>query len=60
MATTYTNFILLKALPAWLRLPREEHSRIADRAFSKALTEHAMAFRYFDAEAFSARASDVA
>tara|TARA_R110000851_G_scaffold326685_1_gene495598 strand:+ start:366 stop:695 length:330 start_codon:yes stop_codon:yes gene_type:complete len=60
MDTTYTIFILLKALPAWLRLPRDERSRIADQAFSKALAEHAMAFRYFDAEAFSARASDVA
>ena len=46
MPTTFTIFVLLKALPAWLRLPRDERSRIADRVFSKALAEHAMAFRY--------------
>lgn len=60
MTTKFTIFILLQALPAWLRLPRDERARIADRAFSKALAENVMAFRYFDAEAFSARASDVA
>ena len=60
MPVKFTIFVLLRALPAWLKLPREERARIADRAFSSALAENAMAFRYFDAEAFSARASDVA
>ena len=60
LAKKYTVFILLKALPAWLRLAREERGRIADAAFAAAFSEGGISFRHFDAEAFNARASDVA
>lgn len=57
---TYTIFLLLRALPAWLQLPRAERQRIAQAALEAALAEGGLSFRFFDAEAFHARVSDIA
>lgn len=57
---TYTIFMLLRTMPDWLRLKRDERSAIAQEAFSFALKDGKVAFSYHDAEAFSARATDVA
>lgn len=52
-------FMLIRALPAWLALPRTERARIASAALASAAAEADLRYRYFDAEAFSARCSDV-
>jgi hypothetical protein len=52
--------MLLKALPAWLSLARDERARIAGEAFAAALQDAGVRHRHFDAEAFSGGASDVA
>ncbi|GAA4423862.1 hypothetical protein GCM10023148_25870 [Actinokineospora soli] len=52
----YTAFMLLTALPAWLALPRSTRDEIA----GKLPTDAAVEVRFYDAEAFSARCSDVA
>ena len=57
---TMTIFLLLRALPAWLALERTERASIADKALAAAFSDESMRFRFFDAEAFSARVSDVA
>lgn len=57
---THTIFLLLRALPAWLQLPRAERQRIAQAALAQALGEGGLTFRFFDAEAFHARVSDIA
>lgn len=57
---TYTLFVLLKALPAWLQLPRSQRQLIAQSALGQALSEGGLSFRFFDAEAFHARISDIA
>ncbi|OLR93684.1 darcynin family protein [Actinokineospora bangkokensis] len=59
--TEYTAFMLLTALPAWLRLSRAERERVADATLGTALARHPRTTaRFFDLEAFSARSSDVA
>lgn len=55
-----TVFLLLEATPAWLALSREERSQIADPAMADAFARPGLSCRYFDAEAFHARISDVA
>ena len=60
MSDRLTIFMLLKALPAWLALSRDERARIARTAFASALTDPSVRHRHFDAEAFSGCASDVA
>ncbi len=60
MSGRFAIFMLLKALPSWLSLQREERAGIAEAAFRRALTDGRVQFRYFDAEAFTSRASDVA
>ncbi|MFE7741788.1 darcynin family protein [Nocardia sp. NPDC057455] len=53
--------MLLTALPDWLALSRPERRRIADSALRSALADRPRtAMRFFDAEAFSARCSDIA
>ncbi len=60
MASKFAVFMLIKALPSWLSLQRDERARIAEAAFADALSGGCVKFRHFDAEAFSGRASDVA
>lgn len=59
--TEYTAFMLLTALPEWLALSRSERRRIADAALGTVLGGRvSTSMRFFDAEAFSARCSDIA
>lgn len=57
---TYTIFVLLRALPAWLRLARPRRNEIATAALTDALKVGAVALRHFDAEGFTGFCSDVA
>ena len=66
MSVTHTRlhfFILLRALPAWLQLPREQRNTIATTALGKALSlstaQQPLSLRHFDAEAFSGVCSDI-
>jgi len=52
-------FLLVRALPAWLALPREDRNKIASTAFEAANPRGELSIRHFDAEAFSAPCSDV-
>ena len=53
--------MLLTALPAWLSLSRQERRELADATLGTALRKHpAISMRFFDAEAFTARCSDIA
>ena len=54
-----TVFVLLMASPDWLALPRADRGRLADEAAKATFTDTRTSFRFFDAEAFSARVSDV-
>ncbi|MBR9651382.1 darcynin family protein [Thalassovita aquimarina] len=55
-----TIFLLLMAKPEWLSLDRAERAEIADKALGAAFGDGTVTFRFFDAEAFNARVSDVA
>ncbi len=55
-----TVFVLLKTTTAWLRLPRQERNRIADRVLAGVLSDGKVTLRMFDAEAFTTRCTDVA
>ncbi len=53
-------FLLVNALPAWLRLPRDERARIFESEVLSLLPRHpGLALRHFDCEAYSAVCSDV-
>lgn len=57
---TFTIFILLRAAAPWLRLTHEERSKAASAAFAPWMKDHPdTKIRYFDAEAFSGRCSDI-
>ena len=61
MSQTYTFFMLLRSQPAWLRLPRAERRRFVAAEIAPLLAAHpAVRLRFYDAEAFSGRCSDVA
>jgi len=56
----YAFFVLLRALPAWLRLTRDERRRHADAHLGGALAASpGVRIRHFDAEAFSGLCSDL-
>jgi hypothetical protein len=56
-----TMFMLLNALPAWLSLPREARRAFHADVLAPILAAHpATTMRYYDAEAFSGRCSDIA
>jgi hypothetical protein len=58
---SFTAFMLLTALPAWLSRTRPERERISEETLGAALGRHpGISMRFFDAEAFSGRCSDVA
>lgn len=57
---TYTFFMLLKTRPAWLALSRPERRAFRDRHLVPVFQRYPeVKTRYYDAEAFSARCSDV-
>ena len=55
----FTVFVLVRALPAWLSLPRDRRNEIGADAIAKALGDDKVALRHFDAEAFSSFCSDI-
>lgn len=57
----YVFFILLRATPAWLSLPRARRRALADEHLGPILQrlEGQLQMRFFDAEAFTAQCSDV-
>ena len=56
-----TVFMLLNALPAWLSLPRGERRAFHAEVLAPILAAHpATRMRYYDAEAFTGRCSDIA
>ncbi|MEC9347540.1 MAG: darcynin family protein [Pseudomonadota bacterium] len=60
MPVTYSLFMLVRATPAWLALPPPERSGWFDRIVRPLLARRpAVRLRYFDAEFFHARISDV-
>lgn len=59
-ASRFTIFMLLEALPAWLKLDRAERAGLASKALETSLTGLAVSHRHYDAEAFSGRCSDLA
>lgn len=58
--THWAIFMHLRTTPDWLRLPRPDRARIAAEAFGPALKDMPVQLRYFDAEAFNDRCTDVA
>jgi len=56
----WSIFMLLRTLPAWLALPRETRAEIAEATFNTAFSKSSLQMSYFDAEAFSARCTDIA
>lgn len=61
MATRYAFFIHLRALPEWLRLPREQRRELGEAHLHALLPRYqgALRLRHFDAEAFAAPCSDL-
>ncbi|WP_020594663.1 darcynin family protein [Spirosoma panaciterrae] len=59
--TTYTIFVLYRALPAWLQLTRSERNDIFTAEVAPILANYQpnVSTRLFDAETFHARVSDV-
>ena len=58
--TETTFFMLVNATPAWLALTPPERFAFVDETIRAFLPQHpSVSLRYFDAEAFSARVSDV-
>ena len=55
----FTVFVLLRALPAWLALSREQRRNIGDQAVGSSLEGSRVTIRHFDAEAFTAFCSDL-
>ena len=58
----YTIFMLLTATPAWLSLTREQRNEFVEGTLGPIVAkyEERVKVRFFDAEAFSARCSDIA
>ncbi|MCA0871886.1 hypothetical protein LCL97_13690 [Seohaeicola saemankumensis] len=55
-----TAFVLLQAAPEWLAMERPERDRIGQAALARAFGGPGLSLRFFDAEAFHGRVSDVA
>jgi hypothetical protein len=61
MTTPLTVFMLLRAQPSWLRLSRQARQDFIAAEVAPILARHPeVSLRFFDAEAFSGRCSDVA
>ncbi len=58
--TTYAVTMLVHATPEWLRLTPKERFAFVDETIRPLLARHpAVSMRFFDAEAFAARYSDM-
>ena len=55
-----TAFLHLRALPTWLALVGTQRREIGTAALQHALPDTSVTLRFFDAEAFHGRVSDVA
>lgn len=55
-----TAFVLLQAAPDWLAMDRTQRDEIGQAALAKAFDAPGLSLRFFDAEAFHGRVSDVA
>lgn len=56
----YTYFLMLHALPAWLRLPRERRRElVAGHLQPLIASTEGLTVRHFDSEAFTAVCSDL-
>lgn len=56
----YAYFLVLRAMPSWLRLSRAERRLLADQTLQPLLKAAPdLRMRHFDAEAFTAQCSDV-
>lgn len=61
MNQTVTFFVHLNATKAWLSLSHDERVRFVDHSFTPILAKYpGVTIRFFDAEAFTARGSDIA
>lgn len=61
MSQSYAFFALLRVHPNWLRLSRPERRRFEAETLKPIYARYpAVRMRWFDAEAFSARCSDIA
>lgn len=61
MAVQHTYFVLMNATPAWLRLSRGERRAFNRDVLIPIFTQYpSVRVRLYDAEAFSARCSDIA
>src|SRR5579859_2700876 len=58
----YTVFMLLTATPAWLSLTREQRNKFVESTLGPIMAKYEgrVQVRFYDAEAFSARCSDIA
>lgn len=61
MTRTFTFFMQLKTLPAWLQMQRAERNAFIAQKIGPILARYdAVRLRFYDAEAFSGRCTDVA
>ncbi|MHA3098638.1 darcynin family protein [Acinetobacter brisouii] len=61
MSEKYTFFMHLKALPTWLRLSREDRNKFNVQIIQPILKQYsAVNVRWYDAEAFTTKTSDIA
>ncbi len=57
----YTFFMLLRSTPDWLRLSREDRQRFLGEHVKPVFARYpAVPMRFYDAEAFSGRCTDIA
>ena len=60
MSCRFTFFMLLRSAPAWLRLSREDRQRFQATHIAPVLARYpAVTVRFYDAEAFSGRCTDI-
>ena len=61
MSTKYTFFVHMQATAVWLSLSREQRSRYFSESIGAILSRYpSVSLRLYDAEAFSAKCSDIA
>ena len=61
MPRSYTFFMLLRSAPDWLKLSRQNRQRVLAEQVKPVFARYpTVALRFYDAEAFSGRCTDVA
>ena len=61
MPKPYTFFMLLRSAPDWLKLSRQDRQRFLAAEVKPVFARYpAVAMRFYDAEAFSGRCTDIA